>query len=204
MKFEAVGNGIKTQSAILRHRMLSDYTTSTNLQTPSHASPLYTPPQVWDHAETNTCQEDQPLVSFFNTFYGAFNSWFIPCTDMNNNRYQCLRFSVGCNSVLHGFAGYFEATLYKDVTLSKSHVVAVFVAHTGSVLKAHFTMYSLCCSFTLAAWPDYSYLSNFWVTTLSIFRNNGHKLAWLSGERAFKNQCLINLITIKILFTWAG
>ncbi|KAA8587487.1 hypothetical protein FQN60_016349 [Etheostoma spectabile] len=27
-------------------------------------------------------------------------------------------FSVGCNSVLHGFAGYFETTLYKDVTLS--------------------------------------------------------------------------------------
>uniref|UniRef100_A0A668ALX7 Protein arginine N-methyltransferase 5 n=1 Tax=Myripristis murdjan TaxID=586833 RepID=A0A668ALX7_9TELE len=41
-----------------------------------------------------------------------------PTTDMNNNRYQCLRFSVGCNSVLHGFAGYFETTLYKDVTLS--------------------------------------------------------------------------------------
>uniref|UniRef100_A0AAQ5XQF1 Protein arginine N-methyltransferase 5 n=1 Tax=Amphiprion ocellaris TaxID=80972 RepID=A0AAQ5XQF1_AMPOC len=42
-----------------------------------------------------------------------------PTKDMNNNRYQCLRFSVGCNSVLHGFAGYFETTLYKDVTLSK-------------------------------------------------------------------------------------
>uniref|UniRef100_A0A669F6C6 Protein arginine N-methyltransferase 5 n=1 Tax=Oreochromis niloticus TaxID=8128 RepID=A0A669F6C6_ORENI len=41
-----------------------------------------------------------------------------PSTDMNNNRYQCLRFTVGCNSVLHGFAGYFETTLYKDVTLS--------------------------------------------------------------------------------------
>ena len=40
--------------------------------------------------------------------------------DMNNNRYQCLRFPVGCNSVLHGFAGYFETTLYKDVMLSKS------------------------------------------------------------------------------------
>ena len=41
-------------------------------------------------------------------------------SDMNNNRYQCLKFTVGCNSVLHGFAGYFETTLYKDVTLSKS------------------------------------------------------------------------------------
>ncbi|KAM9789655.1 protein arginine N-methyltransferase 5 [Neosynchiropus ocellatus] len=41
-----------------------------------------------------------------------------PTTDMNNNRYQCLRFTVDCNSVLHGFAGYFETTLYKDVMLS--------------------------------------------------------------------------------------
>ncbi|XP_061587228.1 protein arginine N-methyltransferase 5 [Cololabis saira] len=41
-----------------------------------------------------------------------------PTKDMNNNRYQCLRFTVRCNSVLHGFAGYFETTLYKDVTLS--------------------------------------------------------------------------------------
>uniref|UniRef100_A0A8C5H436 Protein arginine N-methyltransferase 5 n=1 Tax=Gouania willdenowi TaxID=441366 RepID=A0A8C5H436_GOUWI len=38
-----------------------------------------------------------------------------PTTDMNNNRYQCLRFPVECNSVLHGFAGYFETTLYKDI-----------------------------------------------------------------------------------------
>lgn len=44
---------------------------------------------------------------------------FLP-SDMNNNRYQCLTFSVGCNCVLHGFAGYFETTLYKDVTLSMS------------------------------------------------------------------------------------
>lgn len=27
---------------------------------------------------------------------------------------------MSCNSVLHGFAGYFETTLYKDVTLSMS------------------------------------------------------------------------------------
>lgn len=43
-----------------------------------------------------------------------------PISDMNNNRYQSLRFSMSCNSVLHGFAGYFETTLYKDVTLSMS------------------------------------------------------------------------------------
>ncbi|MBN3271848.1 ANM5 methyltransferase, partial [Polyodon spathula] len=37
---------------------------------------------------------------------------------IDNNRYCSLRFSVQCNTVLHGFAGYFETNLYKDVTLS--------------------------------------------------------------------------------------
>uniref|UniRef100_A0A7N6A351 Protein arginine N-methyltransferase 5 n=1 Tax=Anabas testudineus TaxID=64144 RepID=A0A7N6A351_ANATE len=49
-----------------------------------------------------------------------------PTKDMNNNRYQCLRFSVGCNSVLHGFAGYFETTLYKDVTLTLCLLIIPF------------------------------------------------------------------------------
>uniref|UniRef100_A0A672REM8 Protein arginine N-methyltransferase 5-like n=1 Tax=Sinocyclocheilus grahami TaxID=75366 RepID=A0A672REM8_SINGR len=48
-----VGRETKTPSAILRHHMLSDYTTSTNLQTPNPASPSYIPPQVQDHAETD-------------------------------------------------------------------------------------------------------------------------------------------------------
>lgn len=50
---------------------------------------------------------------------------------MNNNRYQCLRFNVSCNSVLHGFAGYFETTLYKDVMLSKYHFLGanIFMFH---------------------------------------------------------------------------
>lgn len=69
----------------------------------------------------------------FFELYEAINSWSLPCTDMNNNRYQCLRFSIGCNSVLHGFAGYFEATLYKDVMLSKYFVAAAFVAHNSWV-----------------------------------------------------------------------
>ncbi|XP_058872840.1 protein arginine N-methyltransferase 5 [Acipenser ruthenus] len=37
---------------------------------------------------------------------------------IDNNRYCSLRFNVQCNTVLHGFAGYFETNLYKDVTLS--------------------------------------------------------------------------------------
>uniref|UniRef100_UPI00398E339B protein arginine N-methyltransferase 5 n=1 Tax=Pristiophorus japonicus TaxID=55135 RepID=UPI00398E339B len=36
----------------------------------------------------------------------------------NNNRYKSLDFDIKLNTVLHGFAGYFETVLYKDVTLS--------------------------------------------------------------------------------------
>uniref|UniRef100_A0A8C6VMT3 Protein arginine N-methyltransferase 5 n=1 Tax=Naja naja TaxID=35670 RepID=A0A8C6VMT3_NAJNA len=36
----------------------------------------------------------------------------------DNNRYQILEFQVDMNTVLHGFAGYFETTLYGDITLS--------------------------------------------------------------------------------------
>ena len=37
---------------------------------------------------------------------------------VDNSRYGARRFSIDCDSVLHGFAGYFETVLYKDVTLS--------------------------------------------------------------------------------------
>ncbi len=87
---------------------------------------------------------------------------------MNNNRYQCLRYSIGCNSVLHGFAGYFEATLYDDVMLSKSFVAAAaFVAQC---------LFNDCRNVRLALFM------NFWITTLSVFCYSQHKLAWLSGE----------------------
>ncbi|XP_077503631.1 protein arginine N-methyltransferase 5 isoform X2 [Amblyomma americanum] len=36
----------------------------------------------------------------------------------DNSRYKSLRFKVRDNSILHGFAGYFDTVLYKDVTLS--------------------------------------------------------------------------------------
>uniref|UniRef100_A0AAY4B3E4 Protein arginine N-methyltransferase 5 n=1 Tax=Denticeps clupeoides TaxID=299321 RepID=A0AAY4B3E4_9TELE len=69
------------------------------------------------------CQFETPYVVRLHNFHELAEpkpcfTFTHPSTDMNNNRYQCLRFSVGCNSVLHGFAGYFETILYKDVTLS--------------------------------------------------------------------------------------
>ncbi|XP_065715394.2 protein arginine N-methyltransferase 5 [Patagioenas fasciata] len=36
----------------------------------------------------------------------------------DNNRFTHLSFHIGVNTVLHGFAGYFETTLYGDITLS--------------------------------------------------------------------------------------
>lgn len=38
---------------------------------------------------------------------------------IDNNRYCTLEFPVEVNTVLHGFAGYFETVLYQDITLSK-------------------------------------------------------------------------------------
>jgi hypothetical protein len=37
---------------------------------------------------------------------------------IDNSRYQVRQFPIKCDSMLHGFAGYFETVLYKDVTLS--------------------------------------------------------------------------------------
>ncbi|XP_077414471.1 protein arginine N-methyltransferase 5 [Vanacampus margaritifer] len=69
------------------------------------------------------CHFEMPYVVRLHNFHQLADpkpcfTFIHPTKDMNNNRYQCLKFSVGCNSVLHGFAGYFETTLYKDVTLS--------------------------------------------------------------------------------------
>lgn len=38
---------------------------------------------------------------------------------IDNNRYCTLEFPVEVNTVLHGFAGYFETVLYQNITLSE-------------------------------------------------------------------------------------
>lgn len=38
---------------------------------------------------------------------------------IDNNRYCTLEFPVEVNTVLHGFAGYFETVLYRDISLSE-------------------------------------------------------------------------------------
>lgn len=37
---------------------------------------------------------------------------------VDNRRYACLRFSASGSALIHGFAGYFDCTLYKDVHVS--------------------------------------------------------------------------------------
>ena len=37
---------------------------------------------------------------------------------VDNSRHGTLRFPIECDAVVHGFAGYFETVLYKDVMLS--------------------------------------------------------------------------------------
>lgn len=37
---------------------------------------------------------------------------------IDNSRFKQLQFKIRQNGVLHGFAGYFETVLYKDVMLS--------------------------------------------------------------------------------------
>jgi hypothetical protein len=36
----------------------------------------------------------------------------------DNSRYKCLSFSISQNCVLHGFSGYFDTVLYKNIVLS--------------------------------------------------------------------------------------
>lgn len=51
---------------------------------------------------------------------------------IDNNRYCTLEFPVEVNTVLHGFAGYFETVLYQDITLSEFGAVDDGVYYLGS------------------------------------------------------------------------
>lgn len=44
---------------------------------------------------------------------------------IDNSRLKSLEFEVKTSCTLHGFAGYFEAILYKDIMLSKLHHVSL-------------------------------------------------------------------------------
>ncbi|XP_075525629.1 protein arginine N-methyltransferase 5 isoform X3 [Dermacentor variabilis] len=73
---------------------------------------------------------------------------------VDNSRYKFLRFKIKDTNVLHGFAGYFDTVLYKDVTLSicpNSHSPGMFSwfpiffpikepirLQKGAILEVHF------------------------------------------------------------------
>lgn len=62
----------------------------------------------------------QPLFSFVHPNKDA---------EIDNSRYKILKFNIDYNYVLHGFAGYFDCVLYKDVVLSiypNSHSPGMF------------------------------------------------------------------------------
>ncbi len=61
---------------------------------------------------------------------------------IDNGRYGILDFKIELDTMLHGFAGYFECTLYNDVTLSKliHHVACMrilceFAEFSASILE---------------------------------------------------------------------
>nr|CAG4640678.1 EOG090X028A [Eulimnadia texana] len=72
--------------------------------------------------------EPQPLFTFIHPNKDAV---------IDNSRYGSLQFEVQVDSVLHGFGGYFECVLYKDVLLSinpKTHSPGCF---PGSPFSSH-------------------------------------------------------------------
>lgn len=84
--------------------------------------------------EVRSCRErDKPYYTSFEMSYvvhfrnrtelaepQALFTFTHPNREMpiDNRRYEVRNFPIKCDSVLHGFAGYFETVLYKDVMLS--------------------------------------------------------------------------------------
>jgi len=75
-----------------------------------------------------------------------------------NSRYKCLQFEITSNMQLHGFSGYFDAVLYKDITISiepSTYSVGMFswfpvyfpikdtmLVKSGNIISVHFWR---CC-----------------------------------------------------------
>jgi len=89
--------------------------------------------------------EPKPIFTFVHPNRDKF---------IDNSRYQEVEFVINCDSVLHGFGGYFECNLYKDVMISilpSSHspgmfswfpimfpIVEPLQLRRGDQLKVHF------------------------------------------------------------------
>ena len=55
---------------------------------------------------------------------------------VDNRRYTCLQFTAKEAITMHGFAGYFDTTLYDNITLSEFRVRIVLHSHLRSVVGA--------------------------------------------------------------------
>ncbi|XP_025417605.1 protein arginine N-methyltransferase 5-like isoform X1 [Sipha flava] len=76
----------------------------------------------------------------------------------SNSRYKCLKYEINSNMQLHGFSGYFDAILYKDITISiepSTYSVGMFswfpvyfpikdtmLVQSGNIISVHFWR---CC-----------------------------------------------------------
>ncbi|KAL3179760.1 hypothetical protein MRX96_037748 [Rhipicephalus microplus] len=85
-----------------------------------HPLTPYEVPYVVRLHNVTQLSEHQPLFTFVH-----------PNKDkpIDNSRYKSLRFKIDNTSILHGFAGYFDTVLYKNVTLSicpNSHSPGMF------------------------------------------------------------------------------
>lgn len=73
------------------------------------------------------CSSGPPVLELIQVCRVAQGFWplvihppsFLTDPMIDNNRYCTLEFPVEVNTVLHGFAGYFETVLYRDITLSE-------------------------------------------------------------------------------------
>jgi len=66
-------------------------------------------PYVVHFQNRTELSKPQPLITFTHPSYGG---------KIDNTRYEVKNFEISMDSQLHGFAGYFECTLYKDIMIS--------------------------------------------------------------------------------------
>eukprot|EP01006_Ploeotia_vitrea_P019065 TRINITY_DN51127_c0_g1_i1.p1 TRINITY_DN51127_c0_g1~~TRINITY_DN51127_c0_g1_i1.p1 ORF type:complete len:557 (-),score=51.20 TRINITY_DN51127_c0_g1_i1:321-1934(-) len=113
-------------SPLMSHKIYNDIANYNDLE-------HYETPYVVNIHSGVTLAEPQEVFTFEHPnpeFNSNFNSQKHPtATNPDNTRATQLSFSVNCNALVHGFAGYFTAWLYKDITISihpKTHSKDMF------------------------------------------------------------------------------
>lgn len=79
-----------------------------SLDVDKHPLAHYETPYVVHFQNRTDLAQPQPLFTFEHPLQG----------EIDNNRYGSLTFKIDMDSELHGFGGYFECVLYKNVVIS--------------------------------------------------------------------------------------